>query len=306
MTDAESAEEFFADVLTNAASQRNKNTEMPKDSNEYDAGKFRLPRELGAFAMIDALAEIAMPLLAASLMVALFAGFIKGAVGFGVPMIVISGIGSFMPAEVAVAALIIPTLITNFVQAFRNGLTNAWSSFLKFWRYNLVLFVMILLSAQLVTVFPEKPLLLVLGGPLVVFTLIQLAGWQPKIRKEFERVTELSVAIIAGFFGGLAGVWGPPTILYLNALEIPKVEHIRIQGIMYLMGSAMLLIAHLGSGVLNEKTIPYSVILVAPVLAGQFVGMRMQNRFNQQLFRRATLFVLMIAGFNLLRRGLIG
>ena len=44
-------------------------------------------------------------LLLASILVVLGAGFVKGAVGFAMPMILISGIGSFMPAEIAIAIL---------------------------------------------------------------------------------------------------------------------------------------------------------------------------------------------------------
>ena len=42
----------------------------------------------------------------AALAITLFAGFVKGAVGFAMPMIMISAFSSFLPPEVALAGLI--------------------------------------------------------------------------------------------------------------------------------------------------------------------------------------------------------
>ncbi|MFT4715979.1 MAG: putative membrane protein YfcA [Paracoccaceae bacterium] len=252
------------------------------------------------------LPDIDTTLLMISLLIVLGAGFVKGAVGFAMPMILISGIGSFLSAEVAIAALILPTVLTNFIQASRHGIGHAWASFRKFWRYNLVLFAMILFSAQLVQHMSQSLLFSLLGGMIVIFASLQLAGWKPVIRAGLERITETGIAMVAGFFGGLTGVWGPPTILYLTALEIPKTESVRAQGVMYLMGSMLLLGAHLNSGVLNANTLPFSALLMIPALIGQVVGMRAQDRMNQVVFRRVTLIVLVVAGLNLLRRAAFG
>jgi hypothetical protein len=53
----------------------------------------------------------------AALALALFAGFVKGAVGFAMPMILVSGFAVFLPQELALAGLILPTLVTNLSQA---------------------------------------------------------------------------------------------------------------------------------------------------------------------------------------------
>lgn len=250
------------------------------------------------------LADMGALVLAASLIVVAMAGFVKGAVGFALPMILVSGLGSFMPAELVVAAVILPTMATNLVQGFRTGMRHAWASFHRHWRFAMIVFVTILASAQLLRVISDRALFLMLGVMIVVFTSMQLAGWKPVIRAGFERVTEISAALVAGFVGGLTGVWGPPTILYLTALDVPKAESVRVQGVMYLMGSVLLTLAHLKSGVLNAATIPYSALLILPAMAGQMIGLKVHDRMDQAFFRRATLVVLIIAGANLVRRGL--
>ena len=58
-----------------------------------------------------------------AMLVTLVAGFVKGAVGFATPTIMISGLGSFLAPEIALAGLILPTLVNNVMQALR----QAWA-----------------------------------------------------------------------------------------------------------------------------------------------------------------------------------
>ncbi len=56
------------------------------------------------------LAQVDPALLIAAVAIMALGGFVKGAVGFALPMIGIGGIGSFMPAQETVAILLLPTL----------------------------------------------------------------------------------------------------------------------------------------------------------------------------------------------------
>jgi uncharacterized membrane protein YfcA len=242
--------------------------------------------------------------LALTLGLTLMAGFVKGAVGFAQPMIMIAGMASFLPPETALAAVIVPTVVSNVWQSLRGGLAVAWASVLRFRVYLLVLLVAIALSAQLVRVLPGWALLLILGVPVTGFALMQLFGWGFRIRPEHRIRAEVLIAAFAGFVGGLSGVWGPPTVAYLTALDTPKREQMQVQGVIYGAGAVALLLAHLRSGVLNATTAPLSVALVVPSLIGMAVGLRLHDRLDQKRFRQATLAVLVLAGLNLVRRGL--
>ncbi|MCA8884120.1 MAG: sulfite exporter TauE/SafE family protein [Rhodobacteraceae bacterium] len=253
-------------------------------------------------ALFSALPHGVLP---AAIAVTVFAAFVKGAIGFAMPMIMISGLASLMPAETALAALIVPTLLANLWQALRGGLGPALAVVGAYRIYLAVLLGTIALSAQLVTVLPRGAMYLVLGGPIIGFALLQLAGWTPSIPAERRWRADLIIGMTAGVSGGMAGVWGPPTVLYLAAMNTPKRDAIRVQGVVYLAGAVVLLAAHLRSGVLNTATVPLSLLLVVPMGLGMWLGQRVQDRLDQQKFRRAMLVVLVIAGANLLRRGLI-
>lgn len=248
---------------------------------------------------------LTMGTLVAALGIATVAGLIKGVVGFAMPMVLVSGLSTFLPPELALAGLILPTLITNGFQALRQGWRAAMASVQRFGVFLSVGFVFLLASAQLVSVIPAAVMLTALGVMVSGFAMMQLFGYAPKIHNPTKRV-EAIVGGIAGFIGGFSGVWGPPTVAYLTALNTDKQDQIRVQGVIYGLGAVALVFAHVGSGVFSRETAPFSALLVVPALAGMWVGTKIQDRIDQATFRKATLAVLLIAGLNLVRRGLFG
>ena len=254
--------------------------------------------------MTEGLLLLSPGLAVAVIGVALTAGFVKGATGFAMPMIMISGLGSFLPPDIALAALILPTLVSNLWQAFRQGLRAAMASARQHWRYLAMVVIFIALAAQLVVMLPPGALFLILGIPVVIFALLQLIGWRPTITDRNRRAAEYGVGALAGILGGLSGVWGPPTVLYLLAMNTPKRDAVRVQGVVYGTGSVILFLGHLNSGILNAATAPLSLALVIPASIGMVIGFAVQDRLDQERFRFLTLVVLVVAGLNLIRRGL--
>ncbi len=229
-------------------------------------------------------------------------GFTKGVIGFALPLVALSTMGSFLPFEVAVALLILPTLVSNAFQSLRNGFGAAWLSLLKYRLLLAILMVMIALCAQLLTVLPPRALFALLGVAITVFGASQLVGFRLRFDPAHRTIVEAVVALVAGFFGGISGIWGPPVTMYLLALNTPKVEMVRVQSLSFFAGSLVLVAAHVRSGVLDAVTVPVSAWLVLPTMAAMFLGYRVQDRLDQEVFRRVTLVVLILAGLNLLRR----
>ncbi|MGR3760777.1 sulfite exporter TauE/SafE family protein [Roseobacteraceae bacterium NS-SX3] len=242
---------------------------------------------------------------AAALAIALLAGTVKGLVGFAMPMILISGLSLFIAPDLALAGLILPTLVTNGMQALRQGAQAARASIRRFRVFLLVGLVFLLASAQMVRLLPQQVMLLAIGVPVTAFALMQLMGRQIAIPSPTPRIEAL-VGGFAGLIGGVSGVWGPPTVAYLTALGTEKTEQIRVQGVIYGLGAVALLFAHAGSGVMRAETAPFSLALIVPAVAGMWIGGRLHDRIDQAAFRRATLTVLLLAGANLLRRGVMG
>ncbi|MCK0140924.1 sulfite exporter TauE/SafE family protein [Aliiroseovarius sp. F20344] len=252
------------------------------------------------------LADLPILTLVLAFSVTLFGGFVKGVVGFGMPLIMISGLATVLSAEVALAALILPTVLSNGMQAIRQGTSAVWHAVTRFRLFLVVLVVMLALSAQIVSFVPTNLMFIAIGISVVAFCLMQLAGWIPRLKPENRARDEGIAAALAGFVGGFSGIWGPPTVAYLTAIETPKAEQMRAQGVVYGIGAVVLFAAHIKSGVVNPYTVPLSLAMLLPAFLGMMLGGRLHDQMPQKLFKRATLIVLTIAGLNLIRKGLIG
>ncbi|MFN3614670.1 MAG: TSUP family transporter, partial [Rubrimonas sp.] len=181
-------------------------------------------------------------------------GFVKGAIGFALPLIGVAGLGAFLPAQQAVALLIIPMLVSNLWQSCRTGFGAAWGTL---WRFRLLLLVLtpaIVLFAQLLATAPEKLFYLTLGLGVTAFAISQLAGWRAAFMARAPRLSEVGAGLVGGFFGGIAGIWGPPVTLYLLAIDLSKEETMRALGVIFGLGSVALTVGQLLSGVLNAQT----------------------------------------------------
>jgi len=242
---------------------------------------------------------------AAVLAITLFAGFVKGAVGFAMPLIMMSAFTVFLPQELALAGLILPTLVTNISQAFRQGIGPARDTAVIYRRFLIATVICIFISAPFAGAIPRVAYLLILGVPITAYAALQLAGLGIAIRLHHQSRAEWLLGAIGGLFGGISGIWGPPLLVFLMSAGIQKVQSIRAQGVVYFCSAATLLAAHLMTGLVNLQTLGFSAALCVPALIGMFLGYVVQDRLDQRRFRRWTQGLLVLTGLNMVRQALV-
>ncbi|WP_438956963.1 sulfite exporter TauE/SafE family protein [Cognatiyoonia sp.] len=236
---------------------------------------------------------------------AFLAGAIKGAVGFAMPMVMMSALAILFDPKIALALLIFPTMASNLSQSLRQGYAPARDAVKEFAPFMVVGGLCLIATAHLVTALPTDTMILVIGVFVVCFAAFQLSGWQFKLSGP-SKMSQSLFGFVAGSVGGLSGIWGPPTVAYLTAINTPKVKQMHVQGVIYGLGSVALLVGHIGSGLVTMQTVPLSVALILPALLGITLGYKVSDRVDQASFRKMTLIVLLVSGFNLIRRGLMG
>ncbi len=248
------------------------------------------------------LVELTLPVLLAAGAVTFVAGLVKGALGFAMPIVMISGLSSFLPVELALAGLMLPTLLTNLSQSLRQGWPAARSSLLRYWRMLVAIVICMILSAQVLGFLSGPVMLALLGAPITAFALIQLWGVPLRIQVARRRRAEWMSGIVGGLYGGVTGVWGPPVMVYLLSVDTEKRDMVRVLGVVFLIGGVALIIGHLISGVANANTMSFSAVLILPGMLGLWLGYKVQDRLNAALFRRLTLIGMVVIGLNLLRQ----
>ena len=234
---------------------------------------------------------------------AVIAGMVKGIVGFAMPMIFITGMTIFVGPDLALGILILPTLVTNGWQAGRQGFSAALRSLYDHRWFLGLGYGVLLATTQLVPLLSQDLFFLCLGILVVGFASLMLSGWKPQGRSGAG--LSFACAVIAGIGGGISGVWGPPTVMYLSTYHLEKQAQMRAQGVIYGLGAVLLLLGHLGSGIATPQALGLGVFAIAPACLGIWTGFQIQDRINQNMFRIATFSVLILAGLNLIRRGVM-
>lgn len=241
--------------------------------------------------------------LAGAAVVLFIGGFVKGAIGFALPLIALAGMGAFLPAPLAVALMVLAAMMANVWQALAWGPVAAVRNFRRYWVLNLTLLPMIAVGTQILPLLDERSIFLVIGTAVCFFSVLQLIGYRPPDPSAYAKPVEAGVGIFSGLIGGISGAWGPPIVFYLLARRTPPVDQVLTQGVSFLLGTLILSGGLAVSGILNAQTWPLSVAGIVPVLLGMGLGLRIAPKLNPATFRKATLAMLIFAGLNLLRRG---
>ena len=238
-------------------------------------------------------------LVAAALVVA-FAYAVFGLAGFGSTVLALPLLAQFFALKFAV-----PLLMLLDVAAF----LAFGARVRKRVRYGeigwLVPFILVGMAAGLVLLIelPERILLAVLGAFLLVYALYSLArrGAPPSLG----RAWAVPVGLTGGVFSALFGTGGVLFALY-NAGRIPDKDALRATNAAMIMLSSLLRIVLFGAaGLLTQDgLLATALILLAPVLAGVWIGHRLHAAVPAAAVVKAVYALLVIAGLTLLARSL--
>jgi uncharacterized membrane protein YfcA len=247
---------------------------------------------------------VAPPMLAGAFAVLVLAGFIKGTLGFGLPLVALSLLSNVIEIHLALALLTMPIVFSNLWLGMQGG--DFGGTLHRFWTLILAVGVGIFIGSKLLAGIDSRLLMLIIGVAIIVFTLADRlhAGRGVVIPEHLARRWGVAAGIIGGVMGGLSTAYGPPLIVYLTALHLPKEAYISTVGVIWFCASIFLLAAFSAVHILTPETAVLSALCVVPVFVGMTIGRRVRNRINQVLFRHLTLAALLILAANLLRRAL--
>ena len=229
------------------------------------------------------------------ILISLFAGFVKGVVGFAMPLIMFSGFLVFLPQEKAIALIILPAFISNIFQAYGLSVLETRKFFFNYLVLIIVLFSMVYIVSQFFLIVTEKFIHLTLAILIFVFLYFQLAGIRFHILKR-SKVFQVIFGIISGFFGGISGQWGPPLVIYFLSQNLSMKQIICYQGLTYSIASLALIGGHINSGVLSIELALLSIPFILISSLGQYAGTVFRELQSTNKFRKFTLLTLFLFG----------
>lgn len=236
--------------------------------------------------------------------VAVLAGaLMKGAIGFGFPLIATPLLALAVDVRTAVAVLLVPNIAMDVVQVARRGAIAA--TVRRLWLLLAAGAVGMSLGTRLLVALDPRVSTGVLGGCLLLF--VALGGRRVPLRVPdgWEPWVSPVVGVAAGLVGGVTNVPGPPLVLYYYALGMEKYEFVRSVSLTFVSYKLVQLGAAAQFGLLSWRLLGVSVGLTVLGFGAFALGLRVQDRLRQGTFDRLVLAAVGLLGTSLLLRALL-
>jgi len=245
-----------------------------------------------------------LPLFGFAFLTFALGGLIKGVVGVGMPLVVISLLALVLDPRLVLAMLVVPIIATNLRQSFAAGLPR--EEMQRFWPLILLFIIATWGGAYLLVQISTGMLLGVLGCIVVVFCALSLANPSWHLPPRHEVWMGPSVGLFAGLLNGISTINGPPLVMYLMSLRLSKEAFVASYGLIALCGAIPLAISYTAVGILGWRELWLSILALVPIFLGMWLGERIRHRIDPILFRKILLVILILLGLNLIRRGMFG
>ena len=230
------------------------------------------------------------------------AGFVKGVIGFGFPIIVLIILTLTIGLYDALAVLIVPTLATNLWQAISGPYFGAvWR---RMWRYFFCAAAGILFTSRYLTVVDVDWLTGLLGVVLAAFATSQLYKFRLRVRQRLEAPLAVILGTLNGALTGLTGSFMVPSVLFMQALHFPRDMLIQAMGIFFALSTTMLTISLGNNDLLDAGKLKLSAMALVPSFAGLYVGQWLRQRIDEHKFQKIFLLSLLMLGAYLVWRSL--
>jgi uncharacterized membrane protein YfcA len=241
-----------------------------------------------------------IPILAAGAV--LLAALIKGAIGFGFPTLGTPLLSLVMDVKAAVVILIVPNIVMDGIQFARRGAPLATVR-----RFAILLMfgaVGTVVGTRLLVALSSRTATLILGAFILGFAGLNVTGVTPRVPPRWEPWLSPVAGLLAGIVGGITNVPGTPLVIYFHALGLTKHDFVSSVAFTFVMYKMIQLAAVTYYGLLPWSLVLPSLGLTLIALVAFALGLKVQDRLEQQTFNRAVLIFLALLGVWLVGRGL--
>jgi uncharacterized membrane protein YfcA len=222
------------------------------------------------------------------------AGFVKGVLGFGFPVIALIVLTLAFGLFDALAIIVVPTLATNVWQALSGNYLG--EIIRRMWLYFLVALITIFITSFFISEINVNWLTGMLGGVLFFFSLSRLLNFHFVVPRERETVLSLVLGTINGALTGFTGSFMVPSVLYMQALGFNRDMLVQAMGTFFALSTIMLAVSLGSNGLISGEQLMISVIALAPSFAGVFAGRWVGKQVNEEHFQKLFLAMVLALG----------
>jgi len=213
----------------------------------------------------------------------LLAGFVKGAIGVGLPTLVMGLLSIVMPPAQAAGLMVLPAIGTNIWQMLAGP---ALARLVRRLAGMIVaIFIGTFATISLMTR-SASGASVALGLVLAAYGAYALVARRFEVEPRHERWASPAVGLVTGMISGATGVFVIPTVPYLTALRMEREELVQSIGISAFVCPLAITLALLSHGRYGAALAGGSLLALFPALAGMYVGQRIRRRLPAATFMR--------------------
>jgi uncharacterized membrane protein YfcA len=232
----------------------------------------------------------------------MIAGFVKGVVGFGFPIIALIILTLSIGLLDALALVVIPTLITNLWQVYSGEYLQTILK--RMWRYFLVAVVFIWISTDYLNVVDTDWLTMLLGTVLFFFALSHLFNFHFTVPQRYESVLAIPVGAVNGILTGLTGSFMVPSVLYMQAIGLRGDMLVQAMGVFFSISVFTLAVSLVRNDLISVEQAQLSSLALIPSFIGLLVGRWTRWQIDEDRFQQIFLIaVLVLGGYIVFRSG---
>ena len=222
------------------------------------------------------------------------AGCVKGVVGLGLPTISIALVATVLGLKEAMVLLIIPSLVTNLVQAMAGPSLNIILK--RIWLFLIALCLCTWVATDILVKLDSSILTFALGLILITYATVSLVNIKISIPQKKEKWLSPIFGGMTGISTGLTGTFVVPGVLYLQALGLEKNDLVQAMGICFTTATLALGLSLGGHGLMSGELTVVSAVAVLPALLGMKIGSYVRHSLPEPTFKKVFFVALLILG----------
>lgn len=225
-------------------------------------------------------------------------GFLKGATGFGAPVVGVPILALVFGVQEAIAVFSVLNLISNVWQSWTYKAALGSRRFV--WGFSLSGAVGAVFGSALLASLHTDILMASLA--LMVFLYIGLRLARPDFtisRSTGERLAT-SVGFAGGVMQGAGGISAPVSITFLHAMKLERLEFVATIAVFFLVMSVFQVPALAAFGILTWERLGLGIIAALPLFGAMPAGAWAAQRVSRETFNRIILWLLAAIAVRLL------
>jgi len=227
----------------------------------------------------------------------LLAGFVKGAIGLGLPTVAMGLLAVTMPPSQALAIVIVPAVVTNIWQTFVGP--HLRDIVRRLWPLMVGTVIGIWLNGGMLTGPYARYGAIVLGALLVIYAIIGLSKFSFHVAPRNEKWIGGIVGLVTGVISAATGVQVIPSMPFMQAIGMEKDELVQALGVFFTVATLALAFNLTSAGLLSAATALPGAVAMAASFAGMLIGQAVRSRLEPEAFRRWFLISMIFLGIYL-------